>query len=415
MSALGRIPVEEARAEVSDGRGARLCVSRIGDRRLRYEHRAGGTGDEGAADCLGGRTRGGEGQTHGRGEASRGGGGPAIAPEVALRLGHATGRGSLGIGRHPPDARAAGRPEARSRRGRPARLRVALPASARFDRPDDLPGPWHAMGEAQSRWVALRLYGAERGAERAGGEFVDRAEAAGRRLGAAVAPDRPVPGRGEPELHAFVRLQPRRQAVQLRGPRRRGVGPGMLEGPGLRVGDRPSCVHARRSRGDAPPRGIRPYRRPSGRGPQPAEGRARVRIEDLATRRRQGTPRHPLIGPANRGTEQPRVQPRWSPPRGPDVPGRSRRTPGVRGRSPGLGGRDGPGTPPIRDPTGIVRPRVQPGRSTTGGNRRGAVPSAPGRRLGEGGPQAREGPGRPVPDRVRLQPRRLTPGRGIGG
>ncbi len=192
-----------AQASDADGHRRVLRVPLAG--RRRREHLAGGSGDEAAA---GGRWRrrrqAAMARRDGRGEARRGGDGQAIAPEVALRLGHATGRGGLGVGRHPPAARAAGWPEAPSRRGRLARLRVALPAAARFDRPDDRSGPWHAMGNAQSRWDALRLCGEERGAGRAGGEFGDRAEAAGRRLGAAGAEDRPVPGRGRSYTHSFA-------------------------------------------------------------------------------------------------------------------------------------------------------------------------------------------------------------------
>ena len=74
-----------------------------------------------------GRAPGPEGAGRGRGPAGRGRGGQAIAAAVAVRLGHATGRGGLGVGRYPPDARPAGG------------------ASARPDSPDLRGFEWHYL------------------------------------------------------------------------------------------------------------------------------------------------------------------------------------------------------------------------------------------------------------------------------
>ncbi len=69
----------------------------------------------------------------GRCPARRDRGGEAIAAAVAVCLGYATGRGGLGVGRYPPDARPAGGTSTAGHAG-PARLRVALPARTGHDR-----------------------------------------------------------------------------------------------------------------------------------------------------------------------------------------------------------------------------------------------------------------------------------------
>ena len=104
----------------------------------------------------------------------RGRGGQAIAAAVALRLGHATGRGSLGVGQHPPDARPAGGTAAASR-ARTDLRGFEWHYLRRLGSTVQMAGLAHGreLGTAQSRWDALRLRGEARDAGRAGGELED--------------------------------------------------------------------------------------------------------------------------------------------------------------------------------------------------------------------------------------------------
>ena len=119
----------------------------------------GGAGPSRGAAGHGGRASGPSGAAGRRGPAGRGRGCAAIAAAVAVCLGHATGRGGLGVGRYPPDARPAGWTSAGAGHARPARLRVALPARAGHERSRRHAGPGRDVRTAQPRWNAVRLRG----------------------------------------------------------------------------------------------------------------------------------------------------------------------------------------------------------------------------------------------------------------
>ena len=284
VPAVGRLPAAEVRAQAPDAdRGRRGLRCPAGGRRRR-QHLAGRCGPKRAerealasADAGAGRRAGGCRRSATEADAGRN---EAEAARQSLRRSlyasdmqlaeEAWESGDILRMRELLDGQ---RP--RAGRGRPPRLRVALPAAAGFDRPDGQAGPGRGLRAAQSRWDALRLRGEDRGAERAGCELEDRAEADGRRLGPAGAQDRPLPGRDDEQRQcSYSRSAPTASVSLFTGPRPRRVGPGGLADQGLRVGDRSRRVHARRSRRRARRRGLRPLGRAVGRGDS-AGGRAR--------------------------------------------------------------------------------------------------------------------------------------------
>ena len=132
VPAVGRLPAAEVRAQAPDAARRRGGLPRPAGGRRHLQHVAGGAGPagRGAGHGRGGPGRGGRaagpsgaGRGHGgpeggRRPAGRGRGGAAIAAAVAVRLGHATGRGGVGIGQSRQDARPPGWSTAR-RRARP--------------------------------------------------------------------------------------------------------------------------------------------------------------------------------------------------------------------------------------------------------------------------------------------------------